>query len=57
MGVGKNGISRRPREREREAEKEMDGLCEGGRKSGGPGCGRRECKMEDDNENDDDIYC
>ena len=30
----------------REAEKETEGLCEGGRKSGGPGCGARECKME-----------
>ena len=26
----------------------MDGFCEGERNSGGPWCGRRECKMEDD---------
>ena len=47
MGGRKNGNWQKSK---REAEKEMDGLCEGGRKSGGPRCGRRECKMDDDNE-------
>ena len=47
MGGRKDGNWQKTK---REAEKEIDGLCGGGRKSSGPGCGRRECKMEDDNE-------
>ena len=47
MGGGKNGNLQKTKG---EADKEMEGLCERGRKSCGPACGKRECKMEDDNE-------